>query len=136
MSFVRRVRQEADAGPEMCFFDDFRQGGLGDCCYVALLQALTTRQDKSKFVIPEDNSTGFDTDCREFHFRFYHMGDGKWVKVVMDNRIPWYGYEWRPYFTHITSKPDQKVAEFWLTLIEKAYAKFVGTYQGIEGGLA
>jgi len=120
---------------------DIKQGGLGDCWYVAALQALTKRPDQLKFVIPEDNIDGFEDDkyCGAFHFRFYHTYQCKWVDIVIDDRLPatYNGLFYSTAFTSVVSqKKDNVVAEFWCALMEKAYAKFIGTYAMIDGGFA
>jgi len=120
---------------------DIQQGGLGDCWFVAALQALTKRPDQLKFVIPEDNITGFEDDqyCGAFHFRFYHTYQCKWVDIVIDDRLPatYNGLFYSTAFTSVVSqKKDNVVAEFWCALVEKAYAKFVGKYSFIDGGFS
>lgn len=62
---------QQDGTDRFCSSHDLRQGGLGDCWYLAALSALTTRPDQLNFVIPKDNFNGFDDEeyCGAFHFR-------------------------------------------------------------------
>lgn len=50
---------------------DIKQGGLGDCWYLAAVAALSKHTEKFSFVVPADNLTGFDDDkyCGAFRFR-------------------------------------------------------------------
>ena len=129
-------------GSNLCSEYDLKQGGLGDCWYVAALQALTTWQEQIAFIIPDDNFNGFEDGeyCGAFHFRFYSMEHCKWVDVVVDDRLPatkskQTEYKWVPAFTQITVPGQEpRVAEFWPALVEKAYAKLYGCYHFIEGG--
>ena len=109
---------------------DVNQGTcLGDCYYVASVQALTTRPDVLDFIVPEDNFTGFDDDkyCGAFHFRFYAVTDDKWIDIVVDDLLP-VGQNGSLVFADVTSSSSvglmrPSYAEYWVALLEKAYAK-------------
>ena len=62
-----------------------------------------------------------------FHFCFWHYG--KWVNVVIDDRLP-FGSNNRLYFCKNNEEPN----EFWSALLEKAYAKLYKSYQNLNGG--
>jgi calpain-15 len=51
----------------------------------------------------------------------------KWEVVVVDDFVPTKGG--KPIFT------KSKGAEMWVLLLEKAFAKLVGDYEKLEGGM-
>jgi len=101
---------------------DVVQGALGDCWFVSALSVIAT------------SGTDFIADCfleKNIEAGFYRIKffkDGVWKIVEIDDRLPC-GMSGKPLFGKCKS-PD----EFWVPLIEKAYAKLHGGYQELEGG--
>ncbi|KAF0044605.1 hypothetical protein F2P81_003763 [Scophthalmus maximus] len=103
---------------------DFAQGQLGNCWFLASIGALTFQQQVLRQVVPLEQT--FDEHyCGLFHFRFWRFG--KWVDVVIDDKLPTIGG--RLIFVH---SKDQN--EFWPALLEKAYAKVCGSYSDMRSG--
>lgn len=101
---------------------DVVQGGLGDCWFIGALAVLAS--SGNDFI--EQTFVKADVRNGEYQCKFYK--DGKWVIVTVDDRLPC-GASGRPYFA---SCPDPN--EWWVPIVEKAYAKLHGGYEALESG--
>lgn len=103
---------------------DVNQGHLGNCWMLAATATLAQKPELFLHVVPDDQS--FKRKYAGiFHFKFWRYG--RWIDIVVDDRLP-------------TSKGKLKYMksteknEFWGSLLEKAYAKFHGSYELLKGG--
>merc|ERR1719259_1593966 len=104
---------------------DVNQGSLGDCWFLAPLAGITLKEDIFNQVLPPHQS--FDNQyCGAFTVRFYMRGE--WKDVVVDDRLPT-TEDGKLLFLH-SDDPQ----EFWPSLVEKAFAKVNGSYDGLNGG--
>ncbi|KAK7925733.1 hypothetical protein WMY93_008043 [Mugilogobius chulae] len=101
---------------------DFAQGLVGNCWFLAAISSLTLNKRLKVQVVPAQS---FDDYAGIFHFRFWRFG--KWVDVVIDDFLPVF----QDQFFSVHSKSTN---EFWVPLMEKAYAKVCGSYADMNAG--
>lgn len=117
---------------------DARQGEIGDCWFIASVANLTLHDQLFNRVVPAGQDFA-ENYAGIFHFHFWRYG--KWVDVVIDDRLPTF-YDFDPEQnisrTKLYSVNSTDKNEFWSCLLEKAYAKMYGCYEAIIGatGLA
>uniref|UniRef100_A0A6Q2ZDE2 Calpain 5a n=1 Tax=Esox lucius TaxID=8010 RepID=A0A6Q2ZDE2_ESOLU len=109
---------------------DLLQGQLGNCWFVAACSSLASRDALWQKVIPDHKDQEWNEEKPEsytgiFHFHFWRFG--KWVDVVIDDRLP--TANGKLVYCHSNDSN-----EFWSALVEKAYAKMYGCYEALDGG--
>mmetsp|Transcript_27993 Transcript_27993/g.36165 ORF Transcript_27993/g.36165 Transcript_27993/m.36165 type:complete len:481 (-) Transcript_27993:413-1855(-) len=131
------VRAAALQGPDVTpkLFDcieprDVCQGSLGDCWLLAAISAVAEFPnyiEEQVFVTKEFNPEGV------YVLRLYDCQAQDFVEVSIDSLIPckekkWWELKARPLFA------QPKGDELYILMIEKAFAKFAGGYQKLDGG--
>jgi hypothetical protein len=111
--------------------EEISQGNLGDCWLLSAMSVLARRPELMDKVlaVKEYNDEGV------YAVNLYK--NGKWIQVIVDDLFPCIP---RP----TVRNPDRMIPAYcrsktgdglWMSVIEKAYAKYHGSYEGIEGGL-
>ncbi|KAI1346593.1 hypothetical protein F5Y01DRAFT_308175 [Xylaria sp. FL0043] len=132
---------------------DIKQGGLGDCWFIASLSALANVDDAVKRVCVE-----YDTRIGIYGFVFYR--DGEWIYSIVDDKLYLTSPNWdspsmqRDLMNQIDRESPEKdyrktyqtgskalffgqcknQNETWVALFEKAYAKAHGDFGSLAGG--
>ena len=141
---------EWESAPELGSFDcsDIGQGALGDCWFCSAIAVVAEHDARLPVGEPRyldkvmavdlldaageaNGGGGGVTQLRLarsgcYVLRFFK--DGKWIGIAIDDRIPC-RKGGGPKF--LSSKQPR---EIWLSLLEKAYAKYYGSFGAIEGG--
>lgn len=110
--------------------DDFSQGSLGNCWFVAACACLAEDSKLWKKIVPDCEEQEWSEKNKYagiFHFKFWRCGE--WVDIVIDDYLP--TRQGRLIFVHSNTRN-----EFWSALLEKAYAKLAGDYESLVAGNA
>jgi len=104
--------------------DDICQGALGDCWLLSAISGLTEYPD---FIYGTTfmGNRNLNEDGN-YTIKLYDVAKKDWVKIKIDDKIPckkrkWYEEKYKPLF----SQPKDN--EFYVLLIEKAFAKYAGS---------
>jgi len=119
-NFTRLARNYFSVG-------DINQGALGSCFFLAVMLGLTRNIEVVSHVMPLDNARSVNVSKGAFHFRFWKLG--LWYDLVVDDYLP-VDFGHNVLFTRNLKCPN----EFWVCLVEKAFAKFAGSFDRIHGG--
>lgn len=101
---------------------DINQGQLGDCYFLAVLSSLCSDSEDiaNLFVTKKINAAG----C--YMVRFFINGVETFITV--DDYLPCSKPSCLPAFA------TSKKSEFWVSILEKAWAKLHGSYAAVAGG--
>jgi len=102
---------------------DIIQGSVGDCFFLSAASILASSKSAhllSKLFI---KTQYFDQGLVAIRF----FKDGEWRDVAIDTLIPCLNGQ--PVFVRMSDP-----SEFWMIMLEKAYAKIHGCYESLDGG--
>lgn len=120
----------AEAAPSLFDGDicpgDVAQGTLGDCWLLSSISSLAEFPGAVRAIFAEDN---LQSDGR-YTVRIFAKREATWMDVTVDDFFPCRsgvcGSE------ALFAKPDG--GELWVCVLEKAFAKFLGSYANLQGG--
>jgi hypothetical protein len=104
---------------------DVHQGKLGDCWFLAATAVIAEYEHLFRRVVPDGQDFGVGYTGK---FRFNFFRSGQWCEVTIDDRLPTLNGKL------ILGQNSEQPNEFWPALLEKAFAKFEGGYQNLNGG--
>lgn len=101
---------------------DVIQGALGDCWFLGALAVVATSAENfiEHLFVQQKPEEGL-YQCKFFK-------NGKWESVVVDDRLPVDKWD------RLVFASCKDSNEFWVPIVEKAYAKLHGSYEAIESG--
>ena len=105
---------------------DVMQGSLGDCWFLSAMAVVAAHPTlmKKVMVTSETNDEGY------YIIRIFKHGE--WHNVVVDDKIPCRTSRGRkPSPICVKSKSGH---ELWMSILEKGYSKYHGSYEAINGG--
>jgi calpain-15 len=110
---------------------DLCQGGLGDCWLISAIAALAEYPGLIQriFLTKETSPLG------RYSLRLFDIteegGKGKFVNVTVDDRLPCKCDGGFPKLMYLSMDDS---GEIWPLLVEKALAKWAGSYENLDGG--
>ena len=111
--------------------DDIHQGSLGDCWLLAAMTVIALHPEYlEKIMDPEGNKRR----GQKGYYSIKLFSDGEYKPVLIDSNIlsTRTNNQERPYKPMYVTGGDEN--ELWPMLLEKAYARFHGSFEAINGG--
>jgi hypothetical protein len=119
--------------------NDISQGDVGDCWLLSSIIAVVNFGQNliDEIICTEEN---LKNPNGPFKFKFHKCG--KWHTVYVDNSLPMCGTARSAYYSMIKqlfdrfyNRPSEiEQTDFWVPLLEKAFAKFCGSYRTLIAG--
>lgn len=114
--------------------NDVAQGAVGDCW---LLAAISSIAEFPSFIEKELFKEQTDvSDNHKYTVRLYDTGtadgEGEWKDIEIDSLIPCRNERYQTNYTPLFA--GTKENEMYVLLLEKAFAKYTGSYKKLSGG--
>jgi calpain-15 len=103
---------------------DIAQGAVGDCWLMSALCCMAEHPGQLYKIFVQNAYS----DRGKYSIRLFDGRAGMWVTVTIDDLLPVEKATGRLLFA------QPKGRELWVLLLEKAFAKFCGSYEGLNGG--
>lgn len=109
---------------------DIKQGALGDCWLLGAMAGFSEVPGgiQNAFVNREKSNRG------KYVVNLYSAKDKQWEEIEIDDRIPMYENSLKKGYVPKAAFAQPNGNELWAMLLEKAFAKFCGSYQNLSGG--
>ncbi|KAI8051469.1 hypothetical protein BDF22DRAFT_744479 [Syncephalis plumigaleata] len=110
------------------------QGAIGNCWLVTTIGLVAQRRNLMRRLVPyihRQDWSPFQVSNHPSVYRFQFYRLGRWVEVLVDDLLPYDTINGRMLFARSTDPH-----EFWVSLLEKAYAKLLGSYDALDAGSA
>ncbi|MCL4130364.1 UNVERIFIED_CONTAM: hypothetical protein GTU68_000654 [Idotea baltica] len=104
---------------------DVIQGELGDCWFLSSCAAVAKMLRRIEKLIPPNQPLSGNDYKGLIVCHFWRFGE--WVTVCIDDLLPTKNGK-------LIYARSEAPNEFWISLLEKAYAKLHGSYQALGGG--
>lgn len=101
-----------------------QQGLLGDCYFIAAMVSIAKNKEIVETLFSEPRNNEKYAACVTFNFM------GKRTPVIVDTTVP--VKSGKAIFAH----PAEQETPLWFCLVEKAFAKYHGSYSSIVGGMS
>jgi len=127
--FAQKQKETMQLFGERVDARDICQGALGDCWLLAAMACLAEHEGaiESLFYSREHDPRG------KYKLRLFNGVKETWESVVVDDFVPCdAGAHARGESRPLFSQPNGN--QLWAILLEKAFAKFCGSYANLEGG--
>ena len=118
------LREESQLFVDGTSNTDIMQGGIGDCWLLSAFSIVADYPDIMSKIILESKS---DPDNGKYVFSIF--GKEGPTEVVIDNRLPCFSDSGSLAFSRSGTSN-----EMWISLLEKAYAAYYGSYQALQSG--
>ena len=101
------------------------QGSVGDCWLIAAFACVVAHDPQ---IVQAAFVDGKATSRCKYRVRLFDRQAEEWRIIVIDDHIPIDSRTHQPIFAQSTG------AAMWVSLLEKAFAKYVGSYAALDGG--
>ena len=116
------INEKAELMIEGATSGDIKQGSIGDCYFLSALATISINQEFLKNLIVRNG-------MKYGYMVFQFFINGEWKSVIIDTLLPYSSKTKKLIFASCVN-PE----EFWVPLIEKAYAKLHKNYEALNGG--
>jgi hypothetical protein len=124
------IIRDSESVPALVHHSDVYQGELGDCSLMASLASIAKQNPE---IIRNMITINPDGTYTVYFYKKVGPGEYRKVAIVVDNAFPVKKYSNEVVFADYGDLTNKVQPELWVMIVEKAYAKFKGSYNEIVG---